>query len=119
MRYIDRKKVNWVRKEGYAAQIFLDFKEKGNNSRFVLINMSPHTEIKPHYHTKIKEILYIVNGAGKIVVNDVEMRVKREDIMLIEPNDVHKMINDTDDVFEWLEFKMHDPSEEDIFFLDD
>ena len=60
-----------------------------------------------------------MNGAGKIVVNDVEMRVKREDIMLIEPNDVHKMINDTDDVFEWLEFKMHDPSEEDIFFLDD
>ena len=46
MKYIDRKKVNWVRKKAYTAQIFLDFKEKGNNSRFVLINMSPHTEIK-------------------------------------------------------------------------
>ncbi len=119
MKYIERRKVDWVKKEGYAAQIFLDFKEKGNNSRFVLVKMSPHTEIRPHYHTKIKEILYVTRGSGKIFVNDVERRCKPEDMILIEPNEVHRMINDTDDIFEWLEFKMCDPPENDIFFLDD
>lgn len=29
------------------------------------------------------------------------------------------MINDTDEIAEWLEFKMHDPEENDLFFVDD
>ncbi|MFH1126597.1 MAG: cupin domain-containing protein [archaeon] len=119
MRYIDRKIVRWTDKKGYTAQIFLDFKEEGNNSRFVLIKMEPHTEIKPHHHTRIKEILYITKGTGNIVVNDIERRCKPEDIILVEPSEIHRMINDTDDTFEWLEFKMNDPKENDIFFEDD
>ncbi len=119
MKYIDRKKVPWVEKRGYTAQIFLDFKEKDNNSRFVLIRMKPHTEIKAHYHKKIKEILFVTKGSGKMIVEDKEINAMQEDIILIEPNEIHSMMNDTDDIFEWLEFKMCDPKENDLFFLDD
>lgn len=119
MKYIDRKKVEWNKKKGYMAQIFFDFKEKGNNSRFVLIKMEPHTKIRPHYHTKIKEILFITKGTGKIIIKNEERHCKPEDIILIEPEEIHKMINDTENTFEWLEFKMHDPEEDDIFFPDD
>ncbi|MCK4555470.1 MAG: cupin domain-containing protein [Candidatus Aenigmarchaeota archaeon] len=117
MKYIDRKKVKWVEKKGYTAQIFFDFKEKGNNSRFVLIKLKPRNEIKPHYHTKIKEILYVTKGSGKISINGAEKSFKKEDIFLIEPNDVHSMKNESGEDMEWLEFKMHDPPEKDIFFV--
>ncbi len=118
MKYIDRKKVPWVEKKGYTAQIFLDFKKAGNNSRFVLIRMEPHTEIKPHYHKKIKEILFVTKGSGKILIENKEINAVQEDILLIGPNEIHSMINNTDDIFEWLEFKMCDPKENDLFFLE-
>ena len=118
MKFIDRKKVRWVEKKGYTAQIFLDFKEEGNNSRFVLVRMSPHTEIKAHYHKKIKEILYFTKGTGAININNTKRTFKPEDIILIEPGDIHCMINDTDEIAEWLEFKMNDPKENDLFFVD-
>ena len=38
-------------------------------------------------------------------------------IFLIEPGDVHSMKNESTDDMEWLEFKMHDPPESDIFFV--
>ena len=80
MKYIGRKKVEWVEKNGYTAQIFFDFKEKGNNSRFVLIKLKALGEIKSHYHTKIKEILYVTKGCGKIGINGAEKSFKKEDI---------------------------------------
>lgn len=69
MKFIDRKKVKWIAKKGYTAQIFLDFKEEGNSSRFAQVRMSPHTKIKQHYHKKIKKILYFTKGRGTINVN--------------------------------------------------
>ena len=118
MKFIDREKVKCISKKGYTAQIFLDFKEEGNNSRFVLVRMSQHTEIKAHYHKKIKEILYFTKGTGTININCIERRFRPEDIILIEPEDTHSMINDTDEIAEWLEFKMNDPKENDLFFVD-
>ncbi len=119
MQYIDRKKVKWVKRRGYTAQIFLDFKEPGNSSRFVLVRMEPHAEIKTHYHAKIKEILYFTKGRCKIIVNGVKREFKPEDIILLEPKEVHSMINGSDEPIEWIEFKMHDPRERDIVFLDE
>lgn len=119
MKYLDRKKVDWVQRKGYTAQIFLDFKEPGNNSRFVLVRMDPHTEIKPHYHSKIKEILYFTKGRGEIVVSGAKRQFKPEDIILLEPKEVHSMINNSDEAIEWIEFKMHDPPERDLFFVED
>lgn len=79
--------------------------------------MSPHTEIKQHYHRKIKEILYFTKGTSRIIVNGNERRFRPEDIILIEPDEIHSMINDTDEIVEWLEFKMNDPKENDLFFV--
>ena len=82
-----------------------------------MIKLKPQSEIKPHYHAKIKEILYVTKGFGKICINGAEKPFKKEDIFLIEPNDVHSMKNESCEDLEWLEFKMHDPPENDIFFV--
>ncbi|MCK5234054.1 MAG: cupin domain-containing protein [Candidatus Aenigmarchaeota archaeon] len=57
-----------------------------------MIKLKALGEIKPHYHAKIKEILYVTKGSGKISIKGVEKSFKKEDIFLIEPRDVHSHI---------------------------
>ena len=61
-----------------------------------VIVLKPGTSLKPHYHNQVEETFYFVDGAPKIIVNDVEHRVKVGDIFRLEPQDKHDIVNDTD-----------------------
>lgn len=55
------------------------------------------TVIEPHIHTNLYELTVVTDGAAVISTNDVPTRVKKGDIYLSYPGDVHKIESDKDD----------------------
>jgi mannose-6-phosphate isomerase-like protein (cupin superfamily) len=48
-----------------------------------------------HGHKEVEETFYFIKGSPKILVNDVEYRVKEGDAFRLEPLEKHDIVNDT------------------------
>lgn len=109
MKHIKPKELVWTKRFTYDKVIIADentLKSKG--SKFQIVNFSPKTNIKPHYHKKTIEIYFIESGTGKIILNGIEYMAETGDIFIIEPGDTHEIINDTNDNFTILIFKTNE-----------
>ena len=56
-------------------------------------------EILKHYHQGMTETYIVLGGSGLVTVNDVEMRLEKDDILLIERTNWHSIKNDGDEDF--------------------
>lgn len=45
--------------------------------------------IAPHSHEDVEEVFYVLDGIGKISVNDKKRRVKKGDLIYIPPKTIH------------------------------
>ena len=50
--------------------------------------------ILKHYHQGMTETYIVLGGSGLVTVNDVEMRLEKDDVLLIENGDWHSIKND-------------------------
>ena len=82
-----------------------------------MVNFPPKTKLKPHYHKQTKEIFYILKEGGIISIDDEQIRAQNDDILFCEPGEKHFVINDTDEEFRILVFKI-DSKENDSFWLE-
>lgn len=62
---------------------------------------------KSHYHKIQTEIFYFLTDNWYWIVNGEKIFPKKWDILLIEPNDKHIVINKTDDTYSYLAFKLN------------
>lgn len=53
-----------------------------------------NSEIQPHAHSNFFEITVVLDGEGTIYANTVPTKVKRNDVYLSLPNDIHKIESD-------------------------
>lgn len=60
-----------------------------------LILLKPGQTTGAHGHKEVEETFYFIKGSPKILVNDVEYRVKEGDAFRIEPLEKHDIVNDT------------------------
>ena len=68
---------------------------RGPKHEWGIIVFHPGQELGPHYHDEVEETFYFLEGEPKVVVDDVEYRVKVGDAFRIEPKEKHNIINDT------------------------
>lgn len=51
-----------------------------------------------HYHPVAEETYYFIRGTGKMVINNTEYKVKPGDVILVNPNDIHQLFAEDEEV---------------------
>ena len=64
-----------------------------------IVVFGPRKEILKHYHKGMTETYIVLEGSALVTVNDVEMRIEKNDILLIEKGDWHSIKNNGDESF--------------------
>jgi len=117
MKFVKFTMEGWLERQGYSKKIVLnekDLKSKGNIVQ--IVKNKAHTEIKPHFHKHMIEIYYIVKGNAVVFCGDSRIRTKPGDTLLCEPKEVHGLVNDTDEDFQFVVFKI-DAKDEDMYWV--
>ncbi len=117
MKFVQLDDKSWLKREGYSKAILLaeqDLKSKGNLVQ--IIKNEAHTEIKPHYHKQMIEVYHVLKGNAVVFCGDTRVRAKPGDTLLCEPGEVHGVINDTDENFLFVVFKMN-TKDDDTFWV--
>ena len=108
----------WLQKEGYSKKILFTENELKSRGHVVqIVKSEPHTEIKPHYHKQTIEIYCVLRGNAILFFKDKRFRAQHDDVFLCEPREVHGLMNDTDDDFLLLVFKIN-AKEDDSYWVE-
>ncbi len=75
----------------FRANMFID--ETGN--KIFVGRLIPGASIGLHTHETSSEIMYILEGSGKVLYNGEELRVKKGDAHYCPKGHTHSLINDT------------------------
>jgi len=108
MNIVKSKEKDWMKADGYFKKILLtedDLESRGNLVQ--IVKAKKGTSIKPHHHKKTSEVFYILKGNGILFVGGNKERRKEGDIIFCKPEETHGVINDTDEEFVWLVFKIN------------
>jgi len=117
MKKIDVTAQNWVEAPGYKKQLLLSEKElRCNGTRVQMVVIPPHSTIENHYHKTSREFYYVLQGGCLLTINNETLRLSVGDMLLTEPDDVHKLINDSDKEFKLLVFKTN-ATEQDTYWI--
>lgn len=100
------------------AVIFTD-DDFGNNTRVQLVRLAPGIHIKPHVHKVRSEVLQVIVGTGDVMVNGSVQASKPGEFVLIQPNDVHEIINRGDDNLVVAVFRINDPGDSDMIWVEE
>ncbi len=108
MQFIKSSDKSWDEKKGYSKKVYLSEDElKTKGAHVQEIKIKPREVAKNHYHKVQTEIFYFLNNNGYFVVNGEKISVKTGDIIVIEPNDMHEVVNNSDDDFLYMAFKLN------------
>jgi mannose-6-phosphate isomerase-like protein (cupin superfamily) len=116
MKYIKAKDKEWLQKEGYSKKIYLnetDLNIKGGLVQKLLIKPGEMPQV--HHHEKQTEIFYFLNENGYFIVNGKKIEVKIDDVLVVEPGDIHTAVNETGKDFLYVAFK-YNYDEKDMFW---
>ena len=69
---------------------------KGPRMNFALVAFNPGQDFKAHYHNVMEENFYILEGEIDIVVDGVVNHLKADDMIHIEPGEIHYCKNSYD-----------------------
>ncbi len=69
---------------------------RGPKHEWGIIVFHPGQELGTHYHDEVEETFFFLEGTPKVVVDDVEYRVKEGDAFRMEVKEKHNIINDSD-----------------------
>ena len=117
MKKINVTAQNWVEAPGYKKQLLLSEKElRCNGTRVQMVVIPPHSTIENHYHKTSREFYYVLQGGCLLTINNETLRLSVGDMLLTEPDDVHKLINDSDKEFKLLVFKTN-ATEQDTYWI--
>ena len=66
-----------------------------------------HQVANAHYHEHTTEVFYFLTEHGYRIVNEEKIVPKIGDVLLIEPGDIHTVVNETDQDYRYLVFKIN------------
>jgi quercetin dioxygenase-like cupin family protein len=95
----------WIEREGYRKRILSSEEELGEGNIVQIVEITPGSEVKPHYHKVQTEFFYILEGKSKLSIGGIEYNASEGDYYLCRPGDVHSVKNDSGSVFKILVFK--------------
>ena len=116
MKFIKCSEKQWEKKKGYSKKIFLTEKDLNFKGAHVQeLKLLPGEAAKIHHHKRQTEIFYFLNNNGYFIVNKEKITINPGDLIVIEPNDNHEVINNTQEDFLYIAFKLN-YKEDDIFW---
>ena len=118
MKYVKLDQKQWQNRQGYSKKILLtetDLKSKGNLVQ--IVKTDAHNEIKPHYHKQMTEIYHILKGNAIVFCGETRTKTQRGDTIMCEPYEVHGVVNDTDEEFLFVVFKIN-ANDQDIYWVE-
>lgn len=92
MKLIRVKEKNWIESRGYRKNILVtgaDLECEGTLVQIVV--SSPGNVVKPHYHARAYEFLYVLEGESTMEIAGQAIELKPGDMVLTEPGDVHRL----------------------------
>jgi len=108
MKFIKTGEKEWEDKKGYSKRIFLDEKDLKHPGALVQeIKIKARDRAESHFHKKQTEIFYFLNTNGYFIVNGEKIVPTVGDIIVVEPNDKHITVNDSDKDFLYMAFKVN------------
>ena len=75
---------------------------KGPRSNFAIVQFQAGEDFRAHYHKVMEENFYILEGEVDIYVDGVKHTVKKGQLIHIEPNEVHYVVNNSDSVVKMI-----------------
>lgn len=108
MKLIKSTEKQWQEKTGYSKKIILtgdDLRQPG--SLVQELKIKPGETAVSHHHKKQTEIFYFLNSNGYFIVNGEKMELQAGDTLVIEPNDAHTVVNNTNNDFLYVAFKFN------------
>lgn len=93
----------------------------GGSERHSVAQITLHSgkASRKHYHPEAEESYYILAGQGRVVMDDETRDLKAGDALLIPPNVVHQIFNDsTNELLIFLAFCIPAWKAQDSIFLD-
>ena len=101
--------------EGYTKHILLDAEDLHNDgARVQIVTIQPGDTIANHYHRTTREFYLVLQGRCRLTVNGETLALRRDDMLLMEPDDVHSLANHGTIPFVLLVFKTN--GEKDTFW---
>ena len=116
MRYVKPEEKEWLQRKGYSKKVLLSTEEIKPEGHVVqMVRSKSHTQIAPHFHKETTEIYHILQGSATLLIEDREFQAGPRETYLCEPGDIHGVINDTDEDFLILVFKIN-MKEDDLYW---
>jgi quercetin dioxygenase-like cupin family protein len=110
---------HWLEGRGYQKRILFSPAEV-EGSQVQVVRIKRGFTVKPHYHTKSSEVLYVLKGRAKTTVSGEEFVARVGDSIYLQAGEVHAFDNSGgDEDFVLFVFKIHQPEEEDSFWAED
>ena len=71
-----------------------------------IISVEPNHKLSLQSHLKRKEYWIVIKGKGKAVNNNKEIEIQKGDVIVIERQSIHRLINDSQDILEIIEVQL-------------
>lgn len=98
----------WQDKDGYSKKVFLDENDLQHKGSLVQeIKIKAGETAAKHYHKIQTEIFYFLNNQGYWIINEEKMEFQSGEILVIEPQDRHTVVNNTNKDYLYLAFKIN------------
>jgi quercetin dioxygenase-like cupin family protein len=95
-----------VEAAGYRKHILLDEADlQCEGARVQIVTIEPGDTVADHYHETAREFYLVLQGQCRLRVNGETSTLQRDDMLLMEPGDVHSLSNDGSIPFVVLVFK--------------
>lgn len=117
MKTIRSNQKEWLENKGYSKKILLDDENLKSGSLVQEIKIKAGEKAGEHYHQKQTEVFYFLNNFGYWLINGEKYQFEAGDILIIEPNDIHAVINESSQDYLYLAIKYNYEDSSDSFWI--
>ena len=86
-----------IKKQAKENSFFRKVLINGQHVQVVLMSINPGEEIGSETHPDNDQVLYLVSGRGKVVLNGQEKAFNKGDLVLVKAGTEHNFITDGDE----------------------
>jgi len=108
LRIVNEDQLEWKLADGYYRKVLLSDKDLESPGNVVqLLKVEAGSRIRPHHHQKTTEIFYVLKGKAILCVGNDQSLRRPGDFIACNPNETHGIINDSNDDFVLVVFKLN------------
>lgn len=84
--------IEGIEKKARQNTYFRQVLETGKNTQIVIMSIPPNSDIGMETHPDNDQVLYLVEGEGKVILNEQEEPFKKGDVVLVRAGTEHNFI---------------------------